>query len=207
MIGAQIASVSRACSCRSPCSVPAWALPMIVASEFAQWMALSVYWVNAISVRQAIAPDRVLGRVNATMWFIAGGASRSGRDRRRAWAALIGVPLTLVVASFGMLLAFLWLMLSPVRALPRPGVSFFPSASPGDAAFGRPAFERGFGRRARAPRFNGLPPIPGWLAVHVLRDRAGALAHAHHRLRLGKTPWLAVQRAAARALDRTIYPT
>jgi hypothetical protein len=24
---------------------------------------------------------------------------------------------------------------------------------------------------------------------------------------LGETPWLAVQRAAARALDRTIYPT
>jgi hypothetical protein len=34
-----------------------------------------------------------------------------------ALGGLIGVPLTLVVASVGMLLAFLWLLLSPVRAL------------------------------------------------------------------------------------------
>jgi hypothetical protein len=30
---------------------------------------------------------------------------------------VIGVPLTLVVASFGMLLGFLWPLLSPVRGL------------------------------------------------------------------------------------------
>src|SRR5262249_57849910 len=93
------------------------ALPMIVASEFASWMAILVYWVNAISVRQAIAPDRVLGRVNATMWVLAGGANPIGAVIGGALGGAIGVPLTLVVASFGMLLSFLWLMVSAVRGL------------------------------------------------------------------------------------------
>jgi MFS family permease len=97
--------------------VPHLALPMIVASEIGQWMALLVYYVNAISVRQAITPDRRQGRVNATMRFLAGGANPIGAVIGGALGGAIGVPLTLVVASFGMVLSFLWLLLSPVRAL------------------------------------------------------------------------------------------
>ncbi len=54
--------------------VPRVALPLVVASEFAQWMTIVIYYVNAVSVRQAIAPDRLRGRVNATMRFLARGA-------------------------------------------------------------------------------------------------------------------------------------
>ena len=97
--------------------VPQVALPMIVASEFGQWLAVIVYNVIARSVRQAITPDRMLGRVNATMRFMAGGALPIGALMGGAIGELIGLPLTLVVAEFGMLLAFLWLLLSPVRAL------------------------------------------------------------------------------------------
>lgn len=97
--------------------VPRVALPMIVASEFGQWMAVTVYFVNAISVRQAMIPDRLQGRVNATMRFIAGGALPIGALIGGALGGVIGLPLTLVVAEFGMLLAFLWLLLSPVRGL------------------------------------------------------------------------------------------
>ena len=43
--------------------------------------------------------------------------SRSARCSAARLGGLIGLPLTLVVASVGMLLAFLWLLLSPVRAL------------------------------------------------------------------------------------------
>ncbi len=98
--------------------VPRVALPMILASEFGQWMAVTVYFVNAISVRQAMIPDRLQGRVNATMRFIAGGARPIGALIGGALGGVIGLPLTLVVAEFGMLLAFLWLLLSPaVRGL------------------------------------------------------------------------------------------
>jgi MFS family permease len=117
MIGAQVAFGLTGMLVPLAVLVPSWALPMIVASEFAQWMAILVYYVNAISVRQAITPDRVLGRVNATMRFLAGGANPIGAVIGGALGGLIGVPLTLVVASFGMLLGFLWLLLSPVRGL------------------------------------------------------------------------------------------
>jgi hypothetical protein len=80
-------------------------------------MALLVYYVNAISVRQALTPDRLRGRVNATMRFVAGGALPIGALIGGALGGVIGLPLTLVVAEFGTLLPVLWLLLSPVRGL------------------------------------------------------------------------------------------
>jgi MFS family permease len=132
MIGARVAFGLTGMLVPLAVLVPARALPMIVASEFAQWMAILVYWVNAISVRQAITPDRVLGRVNATMRFLAGGANPIGAVIGGALGGVIGIPLTLVVASFGMLLGFLWPLLSPVRGL---------SAMPVTNHFGPPSRE------------------------------------------------------------------
>ena len=117
MIGAQVAFGLTGMLVPLAVLVPSWALPMIVASEFAQWMAVLVYYVNAISVLQAITPDRLQGRVNATMRFLAGGANPIGAVIGGALGGVLGVPLTLVAASFGMLLSSLWLLLSPVRAL------------------------------------------------------------------------------------------
>jgi hypothetical protein len=97
--------------------VPRVALPMVVGSEFAQWMAIVVYYVNAVSVRQAIATNRLQGRIHATMRFLARGAFPVGSLIGGALGSMIGVPLTLVVAAFGLLLAFVWLLLSPVRSL------------------------------------------------------------------------------------------
>jgi MFS family permease len=97
--------------------MPRVALPMVVASEFGQWMAVTAYYVNAVSVRQALAPDRLQGRVNATMRFMAGGTQPIGALLGGALGGVIGLPLTLVVAAGGMLFALLWLLLSPVRTL------------------------------------------------------------------------------------------
>lgn len=97
--------------------VPSIALPMIVASEFGQWMSILVYYVNAVSVRQAVTPDRLQGRINATMRFLVGGAMPVGALIGGALGGVIGVPLTLVVAELGILLAVLWLVLSPIRSL------------------------------------------------------------------------------------------
>jgi hypothetical protein len=75
------------------------------------------YYVNAVSVRQALTPDRLRGRVNATMRFIAGGMQPIGALIGGALGTILGLPATLGVAAFGMLLAVLWLYLSPVRTL------------------------------------------------------------------------------------------
>jgi MFS family permease len=117
MIGAQLLFGLTGMAVPLAVLVPRVALPMIVASEFGQWMAVTAYYVNAVSVRQAMIPDRLQGRVNATMRFLAGGALPIGALIGGALGGVIGVPLTLVVAELGMLLAFLWLLLSPVRGL------------------------------------------------------------------------------------------
>jgi MFS family permease len=97
--------------------VPQVALPLVVASEFAQWMMIVIYYVTAVSVRQAIAPDRLRGRVNATMRFLTRGVFPIGSLAGGGLGAIASVPWTLVVACFGLLVAFLWLLLSPVVSL------------------------------------------------------------------------------------------
>jgi MFS family permease len=106
--------------------LPPVALILVVASEFGQWMAVIVYYVNAVSVRQSITPGRLQGRVNATMRFFAGGLMPIGALVGGALGGVIGLPWTLVVAELGTLLGFVWLVLSPVRslhALPEPAAA------------------------------------------------------------------------------------
>jgi MFS family permease len=99
--------------------VPSIALPMIVAAEFLQWLTLLIYSVNAVSMRQTITPDRLLGRVNATARFVATGAQPLGSLAGGALGGLIGVPMTLVVGELGMFVAVAWLIWSPVRSIRR----------------------------------------------------------------------------------------
>jgi MFS family permease len=97
--------------------VPSIALMMIVTSEVGQWMAVTVYYIDAVSLRQSITPDRLQGRVNATIRFFAGGVLPLGALAGGALGGVIGLPLTLVAAELGTLLGFVWLVFSPVRAL------------------------------------------------------------------------------------------
>jgi hypothetical protein len=64
-----------------------------------------------------MAPDRLQGRVNATIRFVAGSAMPTGALIGGALGGLIGLPITLVVAELGTLLGVIWLVLSPVRTL------------------------------------------------------------------------------------------
>jgi len=96
---------------------PAVALPLVLAAEFAQYLFLTIYRVGEVSARQRIAPDHLLGRVNATQRFLVYGAIPLGGLLGGALGEVIGVPMTLVVGMLGMLLASLWLLLSPVRSM------------------------------------------------------------------------------------------
>jgi MFS family permease len=105
---------------------PRAALVMVVGAEFGQWMSILVYYVGAISVRQLITPDRLHGRVNATIRFVAGGVMPIGALAGGALGGAVGLPLTLVIAELGTLLGVVWLVLSPVRrlrALPHPAAA------------------------------------------------------------------------------------
>jgi len=76
-----------------------------------------VYNVNQVSLRQAITPTRLQGRMNASMrWFVWGtipiGALLGG-----TLGTLIGTRATLLIAAIGGSLTFLLVLLSPVRAI------------------------------------------------------------------------------------------
>jgi predicted MFS family arabinose efflux permease len=96
---------------------PAAALPLVVAAEFLQWVMVLVFSVNSVSLRQAITPDRLLGRVNGTMRFIVWGSRPIGSLLGGYLGTRIGLPATLVVGACGMLIAFVPLLASPIPRL------------------------------------------------------------------------------------------
>lgn len=95
---------------------PSIALPLVVACELLQWMALVIANVSSRSIRQALTPDRLLGRVNATFRVLVSGMIPIGSLVGGLLGEAVGVPATLVIGVFGMLLAFVWLIPSPIRS-------------------------------------------------------------------------------------------
>ncbi len=93
---------------------PDAALPLVVGAELLQWVMVLIFSVNAVSLRQAITPDRLLGRVNGTMRFIVWGSRPIGSLLGGYLGGRIGLPATLAVGAFGMLLAFVPLLASPL---------------------------------------------------------------------------------------------
>ncbi len=97
--------------------VPSVALPMIVFAEFAQWLVLLIADVNTVTLRQAVTPDRLQGRVNATWKFIVSGLIPIGGLGGGLIGGLYGVQTTLVIGILGMLAAALWVWASPLRTM------------------------------------------------------------------------------------------
>jgi MFS family permease len=77
----------------------------------------AVLWgINYLSLRQAITPDRLLGRMTATMRFLAVAAAPLGSLVGGALATGIGLRQTLwVIGVFGLTLAVVAMRWSPVR--------------------------------------------------------------------------------------------
>jgi predicted MFS family arabinose efflux permease len=73
--------------------------------------------ISMISVRQAVTPDAVLGRVNATMHVLLEGVAPLGALVGAVLAEVFGARATLFVAAIGILLANGWLIASPIRTL------------------------------------------------------------------------------------------
>jgi predicted MFS family arabinose efflux permease len=79
--------------------------------------AFSTYLVNQLTLRQSVAPNEVLGRVNAAMQLMTRGVYPLSAVFGGILAGAIGVRQTLAIAVSGILVASLWLILSPLRKL------------------------------------------------------------------------------------------
>ena len=93
------------------------AVPLVVAAVAVQGFAVVLFNVTAISLFQAITPDRLLGRMNASRRFVVWGVIPLGQLTSGGLAAWIGLRPTLVVGAVGSSLAFIPLLLSRVRSL------------------------------------------------------------------------------------------
>lgn len=76
-----------------------------------------VFNVCELSLRQAITPGEVLGRVNAAMQMLNRGLLPIGSLGAGILGEMIGLRPTLAVGAAGLLLSSLWLVLSPIRTM------------------------------------------------------------------------------------------
>ena len=75
----------------------------------------AVYNITQVSLRQTITPDRMLGRMNATMRFLVWGTLPLGNLAGGLLGDTIGLRATFGVAGIGSLLATLWPLFSDIR--------------------------------------------------------------------------------------------
>jgi MFS family permease len=93
------------------------ALLLIGGGGFISGWANVVYNVSQVSLRQAITPEPMLGRMNATMRFIVWGTIPVGQVVGGAIATLFGTITAIWIGVIGGLFAFLPVLLSPVWSL------------------------------------------------------------------------------------------
>jgi MFS family permease len=95
------------------------AIPFITASMLIIGFGGILYNVTAISLIQAITPDRMLGRANASRRFVVWGVIPFGGLAGGALGSAIGLRETMVIGALGGVLAVVPLLLSPVRSVGR----------------------------------------------------------------------------------------
>jgi MFS family permease len=98
-------------------------IPFLIAAMFSTALGGTVYNINQVSLRQAITPDRLQGRMNASMRFVVWGTIPVGSLIGGFLGETFGLRPTLLIGAIGGSLAFLWVLFSPVRRLkeqPRP---------------------------------------------------------------------------------------
>jgi MFS family permease len=99
------------------------AFAFVAASVFIGGLGGAVYNINQVSLRQAITPQAMQGRMNATMRFLVWGTIPIGAIVGGLLGGVIGLQATIWVAAIGGIFTFLPVLLSPVRtigAMPAP---------------------------------------------------------------------------------------
>ncbi len=94
-----------------------WTLALFAVANVVYFLGVVVYNITQVSFRQGLCPPELLGRMNATMRFLVWGTMPIGALLGGALGSAIGVRETLFVAAVGDALAFLPVILSPLRGM------------------------------------------------------------------------------------------
>jgi MFS family permease len=89
----------------------------LIASQAIVSLGLPIYNVTQVSLRQAITPERLQGRMNSVMRFIVWGVIPLGTLAGGALASATSLKTAIWVGAIGTATAFLPVLLSPVRSL------------------------------------------------------------------------------------------
>ncbi|MEV8633624.1 MFS transporter [Streptosporangium sp. NPDC051023] len=92
-------------------------LPAAAAANFVVLFAVPIYNVTIITLRQAVTPDHLLGRVVATVRMVSWGALALGSLAGGALGGWIGLRETVLVAGVGLFVPAVILWFSPVRRM------------------------------------------------------------------------------------------
>jgi MFS family permease len=100
-----------------PFAPKSFPVPFLVASGAVMGFGAVVYNIQQVSLRQSICPERLQGRMNASMRFLVWGTMPLGSLTGGTLAATIGLRPTLFVGAIGAFSSVLPIALSPIRSL------------------------------------------------------------------------------------------
>jgi MFS family permease len=100
-----------------PLAPHSFPLPVLMAGQLLFGFGGVTYNITQISLRQAVTPERLQGRMNAAMRWIVWGTIPLGLLMGGAIGQWIGLRTALWVGAIGSLPTFLWVLLSPVRSI------------------------------------------------------------------------------------------
>src|SRR4029077_13693740 len=93
------------------------ALPLFVLAQAIVGFGGIVYNISQVSLRQAITPERLQGRMNSAMRWIVWGTIPLGTLTGGAIGPAVGLRAAMWVGAIGGVPVFLWVLLSPVRSI------------------------------------------------------------------------------------------
>lgn len=154
------------------------AIPLIALAGALGGFGNVVYNINQVSFRQAITPERMQGRMNATMRFIVWGTIPIGSLIGGVLGTTIGLLPTLWIGAIGGFCSLFFLVLTPVRTL-----RTIPSGPEEYAS-------------QEAARTGGIGPVAWQEASIETEERAEAMEHAEARERAAAEERAEIEREA-----------
>jgi predicted MFS family arabinose efflux permease len=94
-----------------------WGLVLPMIGSAVTVFGIVVYNVGQVSYRQAICPDHLLGRMNASIRWVVWGSTPLGALLGGGLGTWIGIVPTLWVSLAGSILGMLWVLFSPLRTM------------------------------------------------------------------------------------------